>query len=320
MNLMVDYARKIAEASLSIGAIKLSPENPFQWASGYFMPIYNDNRQLLGSYRHRMLIADALAELIGSEGEKVDYLVGITTAGIAPATSAAEKLEIPLVLIEGSEAYLFEHPLSVDVDLECDAIASTSPWAIPFGVATANELELPFMYVREKGKAHGLKQQIEGVPAKGKEVILVDFYKGDSYLENAQRALEEKGIGVISFFSGEVMDRISKVSLVGKTVGAIEDVISRGGSSAKEVLLIRSLGAYCSHCYSGFNYGFPEAEEHFKKLDPPCSVVSCLYYPKLLEVSVEKGYITPGNLDVLKEWRIDPFVWGEKHGFPRKTN
>ena len=42
------YSEKIAQKALEMGAIRLSPQKPFCWASGYYMPIYNDNRTLLG--------------------------------------------------------------------------------------------------------------------------------------------------------------------------------------------------------------------------------------------------------------------------------
>ena len=52
------YDKQIAKASLDILAIKLRPDDPFQWASGFRMPIYNDNRMFLGYPKYRKLIAD----------------------------------------------------------------------------------------------------------------------------------------------------------------------------------------------------------------------------------------------------------------------
>ena len=43
----MDYGSEIAKAGLEIKAIKLRPEDPFTWASGFRMPIYNDNRMFL---------------------------------------------------------------------------------------------------------------------------------------------------------------------------------------------------------------------------------------------------------------------------------
>jgi len=58
-----DYARQVAAAGLEIGAIKLRPDNPFTWASGFRMPIYNDNRMFLFHPKHRRLITSGLKSL-----------------------------------------------------------------------------------------------------------------------------------------------------------------------------------------------------------------------------------------------------------------
>lgn len=88
---------EIIKLSLEIGAIKLNTENPFCWASGYYMPMYNDNRQLVGTYKGRTLITEGFANLINADD--YDYIAGTATAGIAPATSLADKLKKPLVYV-----------------------------------------------------------------------------------------------------------------------------------------------------------------------------------------------------------------------------
>ena len=50
---LTKYSEAIARKALEMGAIRLSPEAPFRWASGYYMPIYNDNRSFLGDYQAR---------------------------------------------------------------------------------------------------------------------------------------------------------------------------------------------------------------------------------------------------------------------------
>jgi len=52
------FSEEIAKISIETGAIQLNPETPFLWASGYRMPIYNDNRLLLENSQHRQLIAE----------------------------------------------------------------------------------------------------------------------------------------------------------------------------------------------------------------------------------------------------------------------
>ena len=45
----------LAQAAFELEAIKLAPENPFTWASGYRMPVYNDNRRFAPPDCRRLL-------------------------------------------------------------------------------------------------------------------------------------------------------------------------------------------------------------------------------------------------------------------------
>ena len=97
-----DYARKLAETSLSIGSIKLQPDAPFLWASGYYMPIYNDNRMLLGGPEHRRLVVEGFRALMEARKIDCDVVAGTATAGIPHATSLADSLGKPLVYVRSS--------------------------------------------------------------------------------------------------------------------------------------------------------------------------------------------------------------------------
>ena len=97
------YGPKLAKAALSLGAIKLSPTAPFTWASGYRMPIYNDNRQLLAVPEYRSLIRDAFAAMVETLGLcDADNISGTATAGIPHATTLADKLGKPLSYVRSS--------------------------------------------------------------------------------------------------------------------------------------------------------------------------------------------------------------------------
>jgi len=93
------YGEKLAEISLGMGAIKLNPKDPFRWASGYRMPIYNDNRMLLSSSEARRAVAEGFLNII--EEEKIEYevIAGTSTAGIPHATTLADKLNQPLTYV-----------------------------------------------------------------------------------------------------------------------------------------------------------------------------------------------------------------------------
>ena len=92
-------SEEIAKISIETGAIRLETESPFLWASGYRMPIYNDNRLLLGNAKHRQLITEGFKGVITSKEIGVDVIAGTATAGIPPATSLANLLETPLIYV-----------------------------------------------------------------------------------------------------------------------------------------------------------------------------------------------------------------------------
>jgi len=97
-----NVAEKLARISLEIGAIKFSPDQPFIWASGYKMPIYNDNRLLLGNAGHRALITQGFQSLLKECTAKVDVIAGTATAGIPHATTLADHLQLPLIYVRSA--------------------------------------------------------------------------------------------------------------------------------------------------------------------------------------------------------------------------
>lgn len=96
------YGPLLAKGAFELGAIKLSPDAPFTWASGYRMPIYNDNRMFLSKPKYRALIRDAFADMIEAIGAKPDNIAGTATAGIPHATSLADMIYKPLSYVRSS--------------------------------------------------------------------------------------------------------------------------------------------------------------------------------------------------------------------------
>lgn len=139
-----------AEKLLHIKAIKLQPENPFTWASGWKSPFYCDNRKTLSYPELRNFV----------------------------------KIELSRIVAE-------EFP-------ECDAIAGVATGAIPQGVLVADELHLPFVYVRSKPKDHGLENLIEGELRPGMKVVVIEdlISTGGSSLK-AVDAIRRNGCEVI---------------------------------------------------------------------------------------------------------------------------
>ena len=97
-----NVAETLARISLEIGAIKFSPDQPFTWASGYKMPIYNDNRLLLGNAGHRTLITQGFQDVLKKCAAKIEVIAGTATAGIPHATTLADHLQLPLIYVRSA--------------------------------------------------------------------------------------------------------------------------------------------------------------------------------------------------------------------------
>jgi len=149
--------KAIAEKLLQINAIKLSPEKPFTWASGWKSPIYCDNRKSLSYPAIRDFIKTEMCDVINTSFVGADLIAGVATAGI------------------------------------------------PWGAMAADQLKLPYIYVRPKPKEHGLGNQIEGHYEKGMRVVVIEdlISTGKSSLEVA-KVLKDSGLqvdGLVSIFN-----------------------------------------------------------------------------------------------------------------------
>ena len=152
-----NVAKKTAELLLQIKAIKLNPDNPFTWASGWNSPIYCDNRITLSYVAIRNYLRQNLAKIVEEKYGKPDVIAGVATGAIA------------------------------------------------IGVLIAEELGIPFVYVRPEPKKHGRQNQIEGYIEKGQNVVIIEdlISTGKSSL-NAVKALNEKDVkvkGMVAIFS-----------------------------------------------------------------------------------------------------------------------
>jgi orotate phosphoribosyltransferase len=99
MILDAETARKTAELLLQINAIKLRPENPFTWASGWKSPIYCDNRMVLSSPEIRNYIRRQLAGQLKSLYGMPDVIVGVATGAIGIGMLVADTLELPFAYV-----------------------------------------------------------------------------------------------------------------------------------------------------------------------------------------------------------------------------
>jgi orotate phosphoribosyltransferase len=94
-----DTARQVAAYLLNIEAIRLRPDHPFQWSSGWKSPIYCDNRLSLSFPAVRTYIKNALAEAIQTNFPEADIIAGVATAGIAQGVLVADVLGLPYAYV-----------------------------------------------------------------------------------------------------------------------------------------------------------------------------------------------------------------------------
>lgn len=157
MILNKDTANATAKLLLQIKAIKLEPNNPFTWASGWKSPIYCDNRITLSFPPIRNFLKENMAKLIIEKYGKPDVIAGVATGAIA------------------------------------------------IGVLVAQELGVPFVYVRPEAKKHGRQNKVEGFLESGSNVVVVEdlISTGQSSL-HAVEALKEANVnvkGMIAIFT-----------------------------------------------------------------------------------------------------------------------
>ncbi len=140
-----------------------------------------------------------------------------------------------------------------------DVIAGVATGAIGIGILVAEELGLPFVYVRPEPKKHGRQNQVEGFLQKGQTVVV------------------------------------------------IEDLISTGNSSLVAVEALKHAGANVKGMIAIFSYGFENAIENFKNANVTLNTLSD--YENLLNLAVDKKYITEEEQITLEEWRKNPAEW-----------
>lgn len=96
-------AKAVAKTLLEIGAVSLSPDQPFTWSSGLKTPIYCDNRLIMSQPQARDLIEDSLVDLIQSHHPDVEVIAGTATAGIPHAAFIADRLNLPMIYVRSSK-------------------------------------------------------------------------------------------------------------------------------------------------------------------------------------------------------------------------
>ncbi len=99
---MKPLERILAEKLLKISAIKLQPEPPFTWASGWNSPIYTDNRKTLSYPEVRSFIKVEMCRLIMENFHAPDAIAGVATGAIAMGALVADTLGLPYVYVRST--------------------------------------------------------------------------------------------------------------------------------------------------------------------------------------------------------------------------
>ncbi len=100
---MMDTAKLVASLLMQIKAVKLSPDQPFTWASGWKSPIYCDNRKILSFPEVRKTIRDEFVLRIRQDYPGTELIAGVATGAIALGALVADSLNLPFVYVR-SEA------------------------------------------------------------------------------------------------------------------------------------------------------------------------------------------------------------------------
>lgn len=99
---MSTIEQNVARHLLSIEAVKLSPEKPFTWASGWKSPIYCDNRKILSYPEIRTSICEYMVSVIKEHYADVEVIAGIATGAIAYGALVADILDKPFIYVRSA--------------------------------------------------------------------------------------------------------------------------------------------------------------------------------------------------------------------------
>ena len=91
--------KDFAERLLKVKAIKLQPNEPFTWASGWRSPFYCDNRKTLSFPQLRSFIKQELVHAVLKHFPQADAVAGVATGAIAQGALVADALHLPFVYV-----------------------------------------------------------------------------------------------------------------------------------------------------------------------------------------------------------------------------
>ena len=108
---------EVTKKLLEINTIKIQPENPFTWASGWKSPIYCDNRKTLSYPAIRTYIRDRFVDVIKEKYPEAEVIAGVATGAIAIGALVADVLGLPFVYVRAKpKGHGLENMIEGDLD------------------------------------------------------------------------------------------------------------------------------------------------------------------------------------------------------------
>lgn len=203
MSSPLDPALNVAEFLLQIKAVKLSPNKPFTWASGWKSPIYCDNRKTLSYPAVRTFIRQQFVHIINSEFGRPDMIAGVATGGIAHGALVAHDMGLPFIYVRSGQK---EHGMKnqVEGDITVGRSVVVVEDLVSTGGSSLNAVEALraegcevkgmvaiFTYGFDEATKAFNKAKVKLQPLTNYSVLLDQALRSDYITENDMRSLNE---------------------------------------------------------------------------------------------------------------------------------
>lgn len=96
---MQETSTQFAQMLLDVKCIKVQPEKPFTWASGWLSPFYCDNRKTLAYPTVRTFVKEQLARTVAEKYPEATAIAGVATGAIAQGALVADALGLPMCYV-----------------------------------------------------------------------------------------------------------------------------------------------------------------------------------------------------------------------------
>ncbi len=200
-----ETARQTAEVLLQVNAIKLSPKEPFIWASGWKSPIYCDNRIILSYPTIRTYIRETMGKEIEKLYGKPDVIAGVATGAIGIGILVAEYLGLPFIYVR-PEAKEHGRKNQIEGFVEAGQNVIVVEDLISTGKSSLNAVKaLKEAHVNVKGMvaifSYGFEVAAENFKKEGIAINTLSNY--DSLLEQALETnyISEKDLSTLSVWN-----------------------------------------------------------------------------------------------------------------------